>query len=211
MLLESVPPADIVVCSHYRSACELSSCEQGDCGRKGPGLAKSPAAQTEARMLKKWRWQWRCCTAPWWNSRNCRSPAEIRLLKRLYLFSIIEFHTQSWWSSPLVLAARWFSSFDVNESGVVASTHCKTLNPGTLMLPSCATVCILKSESHQMVHRVRVPHHIYPQQKENHQKNKHLDNNFNLATDPQVNKGWLCLWLQTTGRPFISGNLKIGS
>lgn len=68
------------------------------------------------------------------------------------LFPIFKFHTVT-----AVLGCSVISSFDVNENDVITRTgwEPKALAPATLVLPSCATGCVLESESHQMVNRVR--------------------------------------------------------
>lgn len=50
MAYESVPPADIVVCSHYCPVCVLSSCESGEGGCRG----------TESETTMQGLWEKRC-------------------------------------------------------------------------------------------------------------------------------------------------------
>lgn len=119
-------------------------------------ISKHPAAETELWILKKWQ--------PRWNSRNCHSAAEIKLWPHLctYIFFPV-FQMSHADIVVLVSAARWF--LPVMWMGMMTCITCtgwepKALTPATLVLTSCATGCVLESESHQTANRVRPSHLI---------------------------------------------------
>lgn len=129
----------------------------GTAAEKVP-VSKHPAAETGLWILKKWQRWWRCCTDASHDesSRNCHSAAEIKLRPHLCTYVFSRFSNFTHGHRGPCIGCSVIPSCDVSGNDAITCTgwEPKALTPATLVLPSCATGCVLESESHQTVNRV---------------------------------------------------------